>query len=191
MKTYTVLHRILHWVFAGVMLVLFTTGFLRIYWMSKTVIADAVNKNVEIKNLNLDKQSLRTIVHSVQEPMFEWHVYAAYVITFAFIARVIYMIVKGIKFPNPFVKGVSGKDQFQGAIYIAFYFLIAIEIITGAILKFEIGTESLADLAETVHKFAVYWTPIFILLHFAGIAISENTNRKGITSKMIGGDSEL
>ena len=191
MKTYTVLHRILHWVFAGVMLVLFTTGFLRIYWMSKTVSTDAVNKNVEIKNLNLDKQSLRTIVHSVQEPMFEWHVYAAYVITFAFIARVIYMIVKGIKFPNPFVKGVSGKDQFQGAIYIAFYFLIAIEIITGAILKFEIGTESLADLAETVHKFAVYWTPIFILLHFAGIAISENTNRKGITSKMIGGDSEL
>ena len=191
MKTYTVLHRILHWVFAGVMLVLFTTGFLGIYWMSKTVITDAVNKNVEIKNLNLDKQSLRTIVHSVQEPMFEWHVYAAYVITFAFIARVIYMIVKGIKFPNPFVKGVSGKDQFQGAIYIAFYFLIAIEIITGAILKFEIGTESLADLAETVHKFAVYWTPIFILLHFAGIAISENTNRKGITSKMIGGDSEL
>ena len=191
MKTYTVLHRILHWVFAGVMLVLFTTGFLRIYWMSKTVITDAVNKNVEIKNLNLDKQSLRTIVHSVQEPMFEWHVYAAYVITFAFIARVIYMIVKGIKFPNPFVKGVSGKDQFQGAIYIAFYFLIAIEIITGAILKFEIGTESLADLAETVHKFAVYWTPIFILLHFTGIAISENTNRKGITSKMIGGDSEL
>lgn len=191
MKTYTVLHRILHWVFAGVMLVLFTTGFLRIYWMSKTVITDAVNKNVEIKNLNLDKQSLRTIVHSVQEPMFEWHVYAAYVITFAFIARVIYMIVQGIKFPNPFVKGVSGKDQFQGAIYIAFYFLIAIEIITGAILKFEIGTESLADLAETVHKFAVYWTPIFILLHFAGIAISENTNRKGITSKMIGGDSEL
>ncbi|SIT03191.1 cytochrome b561 [Kaistella chaponensis] len=191
MKTYTVLHRILHWVFAGVMLVLFTTGFLRIYWMSKTVITDAVNKNVEIKNLNLDKQSLRTIVHSVQEPMFEWHVYAAYVITFAFIARVIYMIVKGIKFPNPFVKGVYSKDQFQGAIYIAFYFLIAIEIITGAILKFEIGTESLADLAETVHKFAVYWTPIFILLHFAGIAISENTNRKGITSKMIGGDSEL
>jgi cytochrome b len=57
-------------------------------------------------------------------------------------------------------------------------------------LKYEIGSESLSELAETVHKFAVYWTPIFILLHFAGIAISENTNRKGITSKMIGGDAE-
>ncbi|WHF52035.1 cytochrome b/b6 domain-containing protein [Chryseobacterium gotjawalense] len=190
MKTYTVLHRILHWVFAAVMLVLFTTGFLRLYWMSKTVISDAMNKNVEIKNLNLDTQSLRTIVHSVQDPMFEWHVYAAYIITFAFIARIIYMMVKGIKFPNPFVKNASNKDKFQGFIYLAFYLLIAVQIITGGILKYEIGTKSLADLAETVHKFAVYWTPVFILLHFAGVAISENTNRKGITSKMIGGDSE-
>lgn len=190
MKTYTVLHRILHWVFAVVMLVLFTTGFLRLYWMSKTVISDAVNKNVEIKNLNLDTQSLRTIVHSVQDPMFEWHVYAAYIITFAFISRIIYMMVKGIKFPNPFVKNASNKDKFQGFIYLAFYLLIAVQIITGGILKYEIGAESLADLAETVHKFAVYWTPVFILLHFAGVAISENTNRKGITSKMIGGDSE-
>lgn len=190
MKTYTILHRILHWVFAILMLVLFTTGFLRMYWMSKTVISDAVNKNPQIQNLNLDKQSLRTIIRSVQDPMFEWHVYAAYMITFAFIARVIYMIVKGIKFPNPFLKGVSNKDQFQGFIYLAFYLLIAVQIITGGIIKFEIGSESLAGLAETVHKYAVYWTPVFILLHFAGVAISENTNRKGITSKMIGGDSE-
>jgi hypothetical protein len=30
----------------------------------------------------------------------------------------------------------------------------------------------------------------FILLHFVDVTISENTNQKGITSKMIGGDSE-
>ena len=190
MKTYTVLHRVLHWIFAIFMLILFTTGFLRMYWMSKTVISDAVNKNTAIQSLNLDKKSLRAIVHSVQDPMFEWHVYAAYIITFAFIARVIYMFVKGIKFPNPFVKTTSTKAKFQGFMYLGFYVLIAVQIITGSILKFEIGSESLADLAETTHKLAVYWTPAFILLHLAGIAIAENTDRKGITSKMIGGDSE-
>ena len=190
MKTYTVLHRILHWVFAIFMLVLFTTGFLRIVWMSKTVISAAVNKNAQIQSLNLDKQSLRTIVHSVQDPMFEWHVYAAYVVTIAFIIRIIYMIVKGIKFPNPFSKTTSGKEKFQGFIYLGFYILIAVQIITGGILKFELGSESISDLAETTHKLAVYWMPIFVLLHLGGVAISENTNRKGITSKMIGGDSE-
>ena len=189
MKTYTVLHRVLHWIFALGILVLFTTGFLRIVWMSKAVISEAMNKNPQIQNLNLDKQSLRTIVHSVQDPMFEWHVYAAYVITFAFIARIIYMIVKGIRFPNPFLKTTSAKEKLQGFIYVGFYVLIAVQIITGSILKFEIGSESLSNLAETMHKLAVYWMPIFVLLHFGGIAISENTNRKGITSKMIGGES--
>ena len=189
MKTYTVLHRLLHWIFALGMLVLFTTGFLRIVWMSKTVISEAMNKNPQIQNLNLDKQSLRTIVHSIQDPMFQWHVYAAYVITFAFIARIIYMIVKGIRFPNPFLKTTSAKEKFQGFIYVVFYVLIAVQIMTGSILKFEIGSESLSNLAETTHKLAVYWMPIFVILHFAGVAISENTNRKGITSKMIGGES--
>ncbi|KIA88691.1 cytochrome b/b6 domain-containing protein [Kaistella jeonii] len=190
MKTYTALHRLLHWTFALGMLVLFTTGFLRMYWMSKTVISEAVNKNLEIQNLNLDKQSLRTIVHSVQDPMFQWHVYAAYIITFAFIVRIIYMIVKGIKFPNLFLKTTTTKEKLQGLTYLGFYVLVAVQIITGSILKFEIGSESLGNLAETVHKLAIYWMPIFVLLHFAGVAISENTNRKGITSKMIGGDSK-
>ena len=189
MKKYTVLHRVLHWIFALGMLVLFTTGFLRIVWMSKTVISEAVNKKEEIKNLNLDKQSLRTIVHSIQDPMFQWHVYAAYIITFAFIVRIIYMIAKGIRFPNPFLKSTTNKEKFQGFIYFGFYFIIAVQIITGGILKFEIGSESLADLAETTHKLAIYWMPIFIVLHLGGIAISENTDRKGMASKMIGGDS--
>lgn len=189
MKTYTVLHRVLHWIFALGILVLFTTGFLRIVWMSKAVISEAMNKNAQVQSLNLDKQSLRTIVHSIQDPMFQWHVYAAYVITFAFIARIIYMIVKGIRFPNPFLKTTSAKEKFQGFIYVGFYILIAVQIITGSVLKFEIGSESFADLAETTHKLAVYWMPIFVILHFGGIAISENTNRKGITSKMIGGES--
>jgi cytochrome b561 len=185
MKTYTALHRLLHWVFALGMLVTFATGFLKMYWMGKKAISAAVAKD----NLNLDKQSLRTISHSLQEPMFQWHVYFAYIITFAFVVRVIYMLVKGIKFPNPFSKTAMNKDKFQGLIYIAFYILIAVQIITGANMKFELGSESVREISETVHKFAVYWTPIFILIHFVGIAISENTNRKGITSKMIGGDA--
>ena len=190
MKKYTVLHRLLHWITSLGMMILFTTGFLRIVWMSKTVISEAVNKNSQIQSLNLDKQSLRTIVHSVQDPMFEWHVYAAYVVTFAFIIRIIYMLIKGIKFPNPFLKTTTTKEKLQGVTYLGFYVLVAIQIITGSILKFELGPESLGNWAETIHKLAIYWTPAFIILHFAGVAMSENTNRKGITSKMIGGDNE-
>lgn len=41
--------------------------------------------------------------------------------------------------------------------------------------------------AETVHKWAFYWGIGFIVLHFAGIAIGEMTDKKGITSRMING----
>jgi cytochrome b561 len=184
MKKYTVLHRLLHWIFALGMLVTFITGFLQMFWMGKKAISSAVTKN----SLNLAKQNLSSISDAIQEPMFQWHVYFAYVITFAFIIRIIYMVAKGIKFPNPFSKTALNKDRFQGAIYLAFYVLIFVQIITGAILKYDLFSKSIGHLSSTIHTYAVYWMPIFILLHFTGVTISENTNREGITSKMIGGD---
>ncbi|WP_034690633.1 cytochrome b/b6 domain-containing protein [Kaistella palustris] len=190
MKKFTALHRLLHWISAFAILVLFTTGFLRIFWMSKASITAAVTKDPQIQNLNLNRDSLRTIAHSLQDPMFQWHIYAAYLITFAFVVRIIYMLMKGIEFPNPFSKNVTMNDRFQGMTYVLFYAFVALQIVTGGILKFDIGPDSLSGIAETTHKLAVYWAPLFILVHFAGIAISESINRKGISSKMIGGDSE-
>lgn len=189
MKKYTALHRLLHWVLALGMTVLFATGFLRLYWMGKKSITAAVNNDANIQSLNLDKQSLRTISHALQDPMFQWHVYAAYIVTFAFIARIIYMIAKGIRFPNPFLKSTVMGDKIQGIVYFVFYFLIAVQIVTGGVMKFRLGSESVGDASETLHKLAVYWTPIFIFIHIAAVAIAENTNKKGITSDMIGGDS--
>lgn len=36
------------------------------------------------------------------------------------------------------------------------------------------------------HKWGLNWFPIFIILHLAGIVISENSSNKGLTQKMIG-----
>ncbi|MFA5573939.1 MAG: cytochrome b/b6 domain-containing protein [Brumimicrobium sp.] len=41
---------------------------------------------------------------------------------------------------------------------------------------------------ETVHKWGIYWFPIFIVLHLLGALLAEFSTKKGITSKMIGGD---
>ena len=58
--------------------------------------------------------------------------------------------------------------------------------ITGAYLKWWDG--DLKDAMETIHKWAIYWFPIFIILHFGGIWLAEKVAQKGIASKMIGGD---
>lgn len=118
--------------------------------------------------------------------MWEWHEYAAYMMVLAFLARIVYMLVKGIKFPDPLKKSQSVKERMQGFIYIVFYLFVAVSIITGFYLKWVDGQWS--DQISAIHKWAVYWFPIFILLHFGGIVIGELTNKRGIVSKMIGGE---
>ena len=98
------------------------------------------------------------------------------------------MLAKGIKFPNPFSSNTSGKEKLQGVVYLVFYLLLLVEITTGMMLKFELAGDEILEKAEEIHKWAIYWMPTFIILHFAGITLAELTNKKGIVSKMIGGE---
>lgn len=182
---FTTVHRVLHWSLAILMVVLFITGFLRMYWMSKNTIINAVETQLQSQHISLGKEQILPIVKSIQKPMWEWHEYAAYLVLAAFLIRVIYMLAKGIKFPNPFVKNQAVKEKMQGLIYVILYLFIAVSIVTGFYLKWIDGEWK--EPMETVHKWAIYWFPIFILLHFGGIIIAELTDKKGIVSKMIGG----
>ena len=188
MKKFTASHRLLHWIIALSMFVLFATGFLRMYWMGRKTISAAINNEVTAKGLQMPEESVRAIAKTIINPMFEWHINFAYVLVFAYVLRIIYMLVKGIKFPNPFSSSTSGKEKFQGTIYLIFYLLLAIEAATGMMLKFELAGDDILEKAEETHKLAIYWMPAFIVIHFAGIAIAELTNKKGVASHMIGGE---
>lgn len=134
----------------------------------------------------MTKEQTMAIANDILNPMWQWHEYAAYIIVFFFLMRIAYMLLKGTRFPNPFIGKQSIKERLQGMTYILFYLFVAIAAITGFYLKW--GDGDLKEPMETVHKLAIYWFPIFILVHIAGIVIAELTGKKGITSKMIGGD---
>ncbi|MBN9294885.1 MAG: cytochrome b/b6 domain-containing protein [Flavobacteriia bacterium] len=183
-KIYTSLHRGLHWIMAILMTVLFITGFLRMYWMSKRSILSAIEKNMQGVSLTKEQSigTVKTIIH----PMWEWHEYAAYVFFVAIAVRIVYMLAKGIRFPNPFASGIAVKERLQGFTYLLFYLFVIVSSITGAYLKW--GDGSLKEPMEAVHKWAIYWFPVFVILHFGGIWLAEKGVKKGIASKMIGGD---
>lgn len=184
-QKFTAVHRILHWIIALAMPVLFITGFLRLYWMNKNGMVAVIESKTAASPL--PKDVAIDIAKTIREPMWEWHEIFAYVMIFAFIARIIYMLVKGIRFPNPFSKSLSLKERLQGFIYIYFYVFVFISAFTGICIQKDFFT-TYSDLIETVHKWGLYWFPIFIVLHLGGIALAENSTEKGITSKMIGGD---
>lgn len=183
-KIFTPLHRGLHWVMAILMTILFITGFLRMYWMGKTAILTAMATNMQGVALT-NKQTIGTI-KSIINPMWEWHKYAAYILFFVLTARIFYMFIKGIRFPNPFSFQIDIKERLQGTTYIFFYLFVLANTITGIYLKW--GNGNLKESMEAIHKWAVYWFPVFIVLHFGGIWLAEKSNKKGIASKMIGGD---
>ncbi|PWH85741.1 cytochrome b/b6 domain-containing protein [Brumimicrobium oceani] len=188
MKTkFTPLHRFLHWTIAVAMTVLYGTGFLRMYWLNKHKMVDIIASKTQA----LPKEEMTEIAKAIRAPMWEWHVSFAYVMVFAFLVRIIYMIAKGIKFPSLFNSKLPMKERLQGSIYLFFYVFVFVSMFTGVSLKQGFFPE-MKDSIETVHKLGIYWFPIFILLHIAGILIAEYTNKKGISSEMISGkESDL
>ena len=184
-NNFTKLHRLLHWVTALAMMILFITGFLRMNWMSKTTIANAIN--YKTTDAPLTKEQIGGIIKTIREPMWQWHELFAHVMIFAFLARIIYMLVKGIRFPNPFKSKQGMKERLQGFIYVYFYLFVLISAVTGICIEKDLFS-TYHEQIEAVHKWGIYWFPIFILLHLAGIVLAEFSSKKGITSKMIGGD---
>src|SRR5690554_406937 len=179
---FTPLHRLLHWTIAIATIVLFITGFLRMFWMNKHHIASIIGSKTQA----LAEEEMIVIAKAIREPMWEWHIIFAYIMIFAFLVRIVYMIFKGIKFPNPFNAKLPVKERLQGNIYLFFYVFALISIVTGVSLKQGFFPE-LKDSIETIHKLGIYWFPIFILLHIVGIVVAEYTNKKGISSQMISG----
>ena len=182
-QKFTIFHRLLHWIMAFAMPVLFITGFLRMYWMNKNHIAGII----ESKTSAIPKEQMTEIAKSIREPMWQWHEVFAHIMIFSFLARIIYMWVKGIRFPNPFKSNQPLKERLQGFTYVYFYLFVFISAVTGICIEKRFFPQWKEGI-ETVHKWGIYWFPIFILLHLAGIVIAEFSNKKGITSKMIGGD---
>ncbi len=185
LNKFTALHRILHWAMALAMPVLFVTGFLRMHWMNKNQIVSVITSKTEANPLA--KEQMVAIAKAIREPMWQWHEIFAKVMIISFVIRIIYMLVKGIRFPNPFKSNTSLKERLQGLSYVYFYVFVFISAFTGICIEKDF-LEQWKDSIEMVHKWGIYWFPIFIVLHIGGIVIAENSNKKGISSKMIGGD---
>lgn len=182
-QKFTGLHRILHWTMVIAMFILFITGFLRMYWMNRKHIIGII----ESKTSAIPREQLADITRSILKPMWQWHEVFAHVMIFSFLIRIIYMLVKGIRFPNPFKGSQPIKERMQGFTYVYFYLFVFISVFTGICIEKDL-LSAYHENIEAIHKWGIYWFPIFVFLHLIGIVIAEFSDKKGIVSKMISGD---
>ncbi len=182
MKTsYTLLDRLLHWALALTILFILLTVFLRLNWMEKNHVAAILTDNLSNLDIEITKEQAIKIAKQIRKPMFEWHLTIGYVVSGIFVLRIIYNSIKKNLY-NP----QTAKEKFQAWVYRVFYFLLGITLITGLLIKF--GPDTFHDLAEEIHVLTLYYVVPFLVLHFTGIILAELGSKKGIVSKMIGGD---
>ncbi len=181
--THKLYDRILHWSLAFSILFILLTVFLRFNWMEKNHVAAILIDKLSLIDITISKEQAIKIAKQIRKPMFDWHIYIGYVATGIFVLRILYnSLHKNLFIPK------NSKEIFQLWVYRVFYIFLAITIITGLYMKF--GSDFLNNFSEEIHKLTLYYIIPFLILHFAGILISELTTKDGIVSKMIGGDKK-
>ena len=182
MKTsYTLFDRILHWAMAFGILFIMLTVFLRLNWMEKNHVAAILTDNLSNLDIEVSKDQAIKIAKQIRKPMFDWHITIGYVVAVIFALRMLFYD-KNKKPFNP----ITTKEKFQAWVYRIFYILLGITLITGLLIEF--GPDSIYKTTEDIHKLTLYYIIPFLILHFVGILLAELGSKKGIVSKMIGGN---
>lgn len=182
---YSKIYRIIHWSIAISFLILLITIFLRLTWLNKFNVAAIIQENLNGTDLKLSQEQLISLAKKIRQPMWNWHIYIGYVLVGLFSIRFILPAFGFIKIQNPLNKNLSTKVKFQKWIYIIFYVCVIVSLVTGLII--ELGPKEFKKPMEEIHVLSIYYLVAFIVIHLAGVLISEFTEQKGIISRIISG----
>lgn len=188
LRKFTLTFRLLHWAIAFCILFMLLTVFLKNTWMDKEIIAPIIKEDLETIKIPITSEQSIRVAKDIRKPMWSWHVYIGYVLIGLYFLRISLATFHQLNFLNPFSKDYSLKEKFESWVYIIFYGLLAVSLVTGFLIVN--GPENLKDGLKSVHELSVYYVLFFIFIHFAGVFIAEMGNRKGIVSKMISGDDK-
>jgi cytochrome b len=204
-KKYSRAFRFWHWANAIVI-----SGSLITVLINSTVLkprksAPAVLAEIQKDNPAFTLDQARSAVGFLEDKVWEWHVYFGYALTALLLLRLIaeFFELADRKFINGFKKAwqqfKTTKQERQNArhelvvktIYIAFYILLVIMVVTGLSLAFEDSlpfSKGLQHSIKEVHGFCMYLILAFIAVHLAGVFLAERKpENKGIVSDMING----
>lgn len=188
-RTYPPIYRLMHWLIAFCMMFLLLTIFLRMTWMNKENVAEIIQSYLSTTDQHLSDEQLIVLAKQIRKPMWQWHIWAGYVLVVLYSIRMLLPFFGHMKFLNPLERGLDTKTRFQFWVYAVFYLFVAASLTTGLIIEF--GPKDYRLLVEDFHKLSIYYLLAFIVLHIGGILLAEFTNRQGIISRIVSGDRNI
>lgn len=187
-QSYSKVYRIIHWAMAISFILLLITIFLRLTWMNKNNMAGIIEVYLIENGQFLSQEQLIVLAKQIRAPMWEWHIYIGYFLVGLFFIRFLLPFFGKMKISNPLDKRLNTKEKFQKWTYIIFYVFVVISLVTGLII--ELGPKDLKKPMEEIHILSIYYLVPFIVIHLAGVLLSEFTDQKGIVSRIVSGDND-
>jgi len=150
-----------------------------------------------------DKQA-GAVIHGLEDQVWGIHIYFGYALAALFLFRLIaeFFIPPAQKNLPKLKKAyqayfilkkerVAAKHELVvKGLYLIFYLLLLIMVVTGLLLAFEDYTGIPGNITHSIkefHGFCMYLILGFIVLHLAGVFLAERKDGKGIVSDMING----
>lgn len=178
--------RIWHWLNAIAIFGIAVTVFLKEFWMNKSIMSDTIMLKLAEMNATITQDQAISIAKAIRSPMWNWHIYLGIAVGVLILYR-IFLAVKKIKIDDG---KVDAKLKLVRLSHCVLMGIIAIVAITGAIAVYGsnigVGKELAHDIKE-VHELFGWIIMAFVPLHIIGVFVSDNTDYKGIVSKIISG----
>ncbi len=163
---------------------------------------ELINSGVSVS----DKQA-GAVLNGLEDQVWGIHIYFGYALAALFLFRIIaefFLPSRHKLFPklkSSYLAYFILKKEREAAkyellvkgLYLIFYLLLLIMVVTGLLLAFEDYTRIPKNINHSIkefHGFCMYLILGFVVLHLSGVFLAERKDGKGIVSAMINGGEE-
>ncbi|MEY4505234.1 MAG: hypothetical protein RL154_1531 [Pseudomonadota bacterium] len=178
--------RIWHWLNAIVLLGVALTVFLREFWLNKTAVADILTIKLTELNATITNEQAVVIEKAIRAPMWDWHIYLGIAAGVLILFR-LFLALKNIKIDDG---RMDTKMKAVRMSHVGVMVAIAITVITGLLMVYggDIGlSKDTRSFLKDIHEPLAWVILAFIPLHIIGVFVSDNTDYKGVVSRIISG----
>jgi Ni/Fe-hydrogenase 1 B-type cytochrome subunit len=185
-RNYSITLRIWHWLNAIAVTGLLATFFLRKTFLSWRSNSELIVSKMAEFNVVVTTDQAKMIAKAIRAPMWEWHI----IFGFALAALLIWRLLMVVKEKGFGFDGANAHMRWVYRGYKVIYGVLAFMALSGIVIYFSkelgISRETVHNIVE-LHEWMAWLIVAFVPLHIAGVVLADNSDQKGLTSKMISG----
>jgi len=185
---YTLQFRIWHWVNAVIVLGLLGTVFLRKTFLSWRTNSEILMTQLGEMGTEITQAQAKILAKAVRAGMWEWHIILGYALAALILFR-IYLYFKDSSEKKKF-PALEPRNKARYILYYLFYAAVTFMAVSGLVIHFHeslsLSKEFAKEVAE-IHEFVYNAILIFVVVHVAGVIVSESREENGLISSMFNG----